>query len=287
MKLCKIVLLSSILFSAVLFSCTKKAPESVQKNNASRIVSLTPAGSEILCAIGAFDQMVARTDFCDYPEQVKSLPSTGGFDGKTLSIETILSYNPDFVYAAKGMHDQFLPLLQQQNITCYLSTADSVQGVLSEIIEIGRITGHSDSAEKLIAAIKKDLSEVKKTYSGTQAATVYWEIWNPPFMSVGGPSFINDLLDYANCKNIFAQVNEAYPVVSEEAILAANPDVIIVPDYNPDNLQAVKNRPNWQNLSAVKNDRIYALNADLISRPGPRIAQSAALIAKAVYQQEK
>lgn len=285
MKLCKIVLLSSILFSAVLFSCTKKAPESVQKNNASRIVSLTPAGSEILCAIGAFDQMVARTDFCDYPEQVKSLPSTGGFDGKTLSMETILSFKPDFVYLAKGMHDHLIPLLTQQNISYYVSTANSIEEVLKEISDIGKITGHERKASEVTKKIQQDFEILRN--KDQKIVSVYWEIWTPPYMSIGNQSFLNQLIEAAGGKNIFSDVNQAYPVVSEEAIIAAQPEVIILPATAESNgEETIKLRNNWKSIPAVKNSCIYELDANLVSRPGPRIAEAAKLIYETIHHKE-
>lgn len=282
----------AVLITGLFSGCEKKnlnsqtASLSVPSVNSipQRIVSLSPAASEILCAIGAYDQIAARTDFCDYPPEISKIPSTGGFDGKTLSIETILSFNPDFVYASKGMHDQLLPLLKQQNIQYYVSEADSVEAVLSEIEEIGRITGHSAQAEKVISEMKKDLNETKKLYSRQMPVSVYWEVWNPPYMSIGKDSFINELIEIAGGKNIFAGVAEPYPVVSEEAVISAEPQVIIVPDTMKDACEEVKARKNWKSVPAVQYDRIYAFDADMISRPGPRIAEAARLIGETIHR---
>jgi len=102
-----------------------------------RIVSLSPAGTEVLFAVGAQDQIVARTKYCNYPEAVKDLPSVGGFSGSSLSIETILSYDPDFIYGTKGQHEQLAQQLSELGIEVYLSDGSSVESVINEIKYIG------------------------------------------------------------------------------------------------------------------------------------------------------
>ena len=282
----KIILLLISTLLSVTISCKK-----IDKNNFTddvkipqRIVSLTPAGTEILCAIGAFDQLVARTDFCDYPAEVSSLPSVGGFDGKTLSIETILSYKPDFVYATQGMHDALLPLLKQQKVPYYLSYANSIDAILKEISDIGKITGHQKEAENLTDNMKNEIQLLKNKYKDYEKVSLYWEIWYPPYMSIGKLPFINELVTVAGGKNIFDNIEEEYPVVSEEAIISAKPEIIIIPTYDENGIQAVKARKEWQNVPALKNNRIYALDADLISRPGPRIIEATQLIAEKLHE---
>lgn len=270
------------------YSCKKQAQKinefSFSGLEPQRIVSLSPAGTEIICALGAFDKLAARTDYCDYPEYVSSVPSVGGFDGKTLSIETILSFNPDFVYAAQRMHEKLLPLLTQEKIPYYLSTANSVDSVYSEIRDIGKILNLSKEAEKLTEKMQDEFKNLEKEYSGQKPVSVYWEIWNPPYMSIGKDSFINQLISMAGGKNIFAEVEQPYPVVSEEQILFSQPEVIIIPSYDEHGIEGVKLRKYWKDLPAVKNNRIYALDADLISRPGPRITEAARLISEKLHE---
>lgn len=249
-----------------------------------RIVSLTPAGTEIICALGGFNQLAARTDFCDYPPEVSSVPSAGGFDGKIISLETVLSFEPDFVYLASGMHDHLISLLEQNGIAYYLSNADSVDSVLKEISEIGNLTGHKENAVSITKEIIGRLEFLKKTYADSEPVTVYWEVWNPPYMSIGKDSFINELIECAGGKNIFSEIPQAYPVVSEENILTAAPAVIIIPDHVTDGIKSVKRRSGWEKIPAVKNGRIYEMDSDLVSRPSPRIAETAELIAKALHE---
>ncbi len=250
-----------------------------EKKYPQKIVALSPASTEILCSIGALDQIAARSDYSDYPPEVLSKPVAGGFDGKNLSVENILSFSPDLVYLTSGMHDYLIPLLRSKKIPYFISMDASVKGILSEIKEIGKITGHEKQAEVKIAEIQAKILELKKS-APKRPKSVYWEIWSPPYMSIGKNSFINELIQIAGGKNIFDDIKEAYPIVSDEQILLRNPDVIIIPDNLQDGIEGIKIRNGWKNIEAVKNGSIYSLDADMISRPSPRITEAIAMIQK-------
>lgn len=283
--------LGFLLFCLIVNSCSKSdyffnktSNKHTQENLIpQRIISLSPSATEILFAIGAQNQIAARSDFCDFPENAKNIPSFGGFDGKTLSIEKILSFSPDFVYLTNGMHNYLIPFLQKHNIAYYISVADSVQTVLQEITEIGKITDHQLQAQKLCNQIKQDLQKIAEQNKSKPKVTVYWEVWTPPYMSAGKNSFINEIITYAGGINIFSDIEQPYPVVSEEAILMRNPQIIIIPNSTVGGTTAVTSRKNWQNISAVKNNKIYSVDTNIISRPGPRISQAIELISNCIY----
>lgn len=283
--------LGFLLFCLIVSSCSKSdyffnktSNKHTQENLIpQRIISLSPSATEILFAIGAQNQIAARSDFCDFPENAKNIPSVGGFDGKTLSIEKILSFSPDFVYLTNGMHNYLIPFLQKHNIAYYISVADSVQTVLQEITEIGKITDHQLQAQKLCNQIKQDLQKIAEQNKSKPKVTVYWEVWTPPYMSAGKNSFINEIITYAGGINIFSDIEQPYPVVSEEAILMRNPQIIIIPNSTVGGTTAVTSRKNWQNISAVKNNKIYSVDTNIISRPGPRISQAIELISNCIY----
>ncbi len=243
---------------------------------AERIVVLTPAGCEILFAVGAENKVQARTDFCNYPEKALDLPSVGGFDGKTLSIEKIISFQPDLVYGAKGMHDFLQESCSQFGIELYLSSASSVQDVMDEILLIGKKTGCEEKSLEVVSGMKKGFEKIRKETARIpekKRKSVYWEVWNSPYMSAGGSSFINEIITISGGKNIFAGIRDQdYPVVSEESILASNPDVIILPYGDINECSA---RTGWNYTAAVKKGNVFNVNDDLFSRPGPRILEAA------------
>ena len=279
-----VMVISLLSLAAVLFiNCSKKTEVSLnsQTDIPQKIVSLSPASTEILFAVGAESQIAAVSQFTDYPPEATKLPIVGGFDGKTLSIEKILSFKPDFVYMTDGMHNFLIDQLNQYGIKYYLSTANSVADVKKEISEIGKITGHEEKALQVVAQIEKTIAECTETARKAIAAenpsseiSVYYEVWNSPYMSAGKTSFINDIISIAGGKNIFDDIDSPYPIVSEETILIRQPEVIFVPATAGITVESVTARIGWENLPAVKNKKIFVIDDNLITRPGARIGES-------------
>ena len=260
----------------------KKSAKTVEQSYPKSIVTLSPSAAEILYAIGAGDQIAAVSEYTDYPPEAADKPVVGGFDGKTLSIETILSFEPDLVYLSEGMHNFLIEPLDSYGIKWYLSNATSITAIEKEIMDMGELTGHQDEAALVVAQMAGKLS---KAYVPAAAPTeddevealdssikVYYEVWNAPFMSVGNTSFIHDVIVNAGGKNIFDDLTDAYPMVSDETIIARAPDVILLPMNNGVSVEDVKARAGWDSIPAVANDRVYIIDDNLYSRPGPRIA---------------
>lgn len=260
---------ASILVAFILCGC-KKATGSLEKVP-SRIVCLSPSGAEILYAVGAGDKIVARTDFCDYPQEILGLPSVGGFDGNSISIERILSYKPDFVYGAKGMHDFIIEPLSALGIKTYLAESTGIETVLEEIEFMAELMGNKKKGVDCVEKIRSELPDITDSKA---KFGVYYEVWYAPYMTAGKKSFINSIIEMAGGKNIFGQIEDPYPMVSEESIILENPQVILIPSQNGISLESVCQRNGWKNIDAVKNGRVYFVDGDLISRPGPRIVKS-------------
>ena len=282
-------------------SCTKrniqtesstKTKESVQAqtvkentlNYPQRIVALSPSAGEILFAVGAEAQVAAVSEFTDYPPEAASKPVVGGFDGKTLSMESILGFKPDFLYLTDGMHNFLIEQLEAYKIPYYLSKGNSIAAVMQEILDIGKITGHEAKAKDVVLEMEKKLSTVKKSSTSTSSSpstlsspstssrSLYYEVWNAPFMTAGSRSFINDIIFTSGAENIFADIDEAYPIVSEETIIARQPEYILIPASSGITLEAVKARNGWASIPAVKNNKIFLIDDNVYTRPGPRVA---------------
>ena len=260
-----------LIFGGCKKSDVKNAEKLGQKKVYNRIVSLAPTSTEILFAIGAGDQVVACSDLSDFPEEVKKLPKIGGFDGKTLSLEAIFAHEPDLVYLTNVMHNFLIPQLEANGIDYYISYGDSIEGVKNEILEIGKLTGHEAESQKVVAQIDQDLNFIK---TKNILASVYWEVWNAPYMSAGKKSFINDLMGAAGLKNIFDDIDDAYPIVSEESIVLRGPEVILIPKNSGLSVDAVKGRKGWEDIPAVKNGKVFIVDDDLLTRAGPRLGKS-------------
>lgn len=287
----KLKFLQAFLFVVAFFSCSSKK-EKIQnpqkiKNYAEfnkiipkRIVSLSPAATELLAEAGAVLQIAARTDFCDYPEEVLQIESLGGFDGKSISQEKLLSFSPDLVCLTSGMHDYLTEFLESQKINYYILSQNSVSMILTDLLNLGKITGNAETAQKNAQKIQNRLNQIKAKTENLPKVSVYWEVWDSPLMSIGKNSFITELISLSGGKNIFDSINADYPLVSEEEILFKNPDIIIFPSENLNGKTKIQNRDAWKNLSAVKEQKIFPLDANFITRPGSRIAESTEILLK-------
>lgn len=287
----KLKFLQALLFILAFFSCSLKKeknqnPQKI-KNYAEfnkiipeRIVSLSPAATELLAEAGAISQIAARTDFCDYPQEVLQIESVGGFDGKSISQEKLLSFSPDLVCLTSRMHDYLTEFLENQKINFYILSQNSVSMILNDILTLGEITGNSETAQKNVQKITNRLNKIKSKTENLPKVSVYWEIWDSPLMSIGKNSFITELISLSGGKNIFDSINADYPLVSEEEILFKNPDVIIFSSENINGKTKIQNREGWKNLSAVKEQKIFPLDTNFITRPGSRIAESIEILLK-------
>ena len=198
----KISFATFALLSIFTLSCTKRSlqTEASQKTNESvqaqtvqeqtpdypqRIVALSPSAGEILFAMGAEEQIAAVSEFTDYPPEAASKPVVGGFDGKTLSMESILGFKPDFLYLTDGMHNFLIEQLEAYKIPYYLSKGNSIAAVKQEILDIGKITGHEAKAKEIVSEMEKKLSAVKggSSSDSTSSRKLYYEVWNAPFMN--------------------------------------------------------------------------------------------------------
>ena len=244
-----------------------------------RIVALSPSAGEILFAVGAEDQIAAVSEFTDYPPEAASKPVVGGFDGKTLSMESILGFKPDFLYLTDGMHNFLIEQLDAYGIKYYLSKGDSIKAVMQEILDVGVLTGHAEKAADIVQDMTKKIEGIKKTSSSqsssspsTLSRTLYYEVWNAPFMTAGARSFINDIILTSGAQNIFSDIDEAYPIVSEETIIARQPEYILIPASCGITVEAVKARNGWGSIPAVKNNKVFLIDDNVYTRPGPRVA---------------
>ena len=277
----KSVLFLIILCAAVnlSFAAGKKTKKATTKDI--RIVSLGPSATEVIFAIGAQDLLVARTDLCDYPPEAKNIPSVGGFAGNTLSLESIISYEPTLVYLFAEMHEGFVKPLQDLGIQVYRSNATSIEAVKNEVLDLGKLTGHEKQAQKVVKEMDEKISRTEKMYKANaengKLPTVYWEVWHSPMMSCGKNSFMGDIIAKAGGKNIFADEEQAYPMVSEEAVLLANPDFIF---YSGDGMGGGKP----SELLKAKGGIYYMGDDDSFVRSTPRCADAVEKLAAILWK---
>lgn len=253
-----------------------------------RIVSLAPSLTEDLFAVGAGDQVVGVTTYCNYPPEAATRERIGGYSAKTISLEKVVALKPDVVFAEKGAHKDTIAALEQMNVTVVAVDATTFAEVYTSLELLGRLTGHSDKASAVVSDMKtriKAITDKTATIAPDKRLRVFWEIWDEPLMTAGPKTFSGRILEMAGGVNIFADVDKDWPQVSAEEIIARNPAVIMGPDTHADKLtvDVIGKRPGWEKLSAVTSGRIHFINGDTVSRAGPRLAEALHDTAVALY----
>jgi len=240
----------------VMFTCSQTPQKTGQ-----RIVSLSPAMTEILFSLGARDNLVGVTTFCDYPEEAKRIHKVGDFSHP--SVERIVGLKPDIVIVNLPEQLRIKEALEKLEINVFVSSPQSLSDIYEEIAALGELIDRNAAAESLIQYMKTNIkpSEYKRI------KRVYVELAPRPIVTIGASNFLNDLLELAGGKNIFSDLERDYPIVSQEVIIERNPEIIIV--LHP---KDIGDRVGWQEITAIKNRTIIKnLNQDHLLRPGPRL----------------
>jgi iron complex transport system substrate-binding protein len=241
-----------------------------------RVVSLAPNITENIFAVGAGDKLVGVTDFCDFPAEAKKIRKVG--DTMKPNLETIIALKPDIVFVSTASQlESFAGQLEKQNIAVFVTNPQNFEGVLKNLKQFGELFNTSEQAQKLTADLQKRVGEVEQKVSGRKPVNVFVQISREPLFTVGQTSFITDLVKRAGGRSVTDNIPESYPKISKETALASEPEVIILSD-SPDN-QAPSDI--FQNSPAVKNGKVFNINADFLSRPGPRLVNGLEELAKA------
>jgi iron complex transport system substrate-binding protein len=256
---------------------------------AQHIVSLAPSNSEILFAIGAGAQVVARDDFTNYPQEAVALPSIGG-SASGYNNEKIVSLQPDLVIASELNNADQVKSLENLKITVfYLQNPKNMEGLFENLRTVGKLTGHEKEASTLADSLSARVSAVEKAVEGVSSQPkVFYELdatdpakpWTP-----GPGTFIDTLIQMAGGKNVGASLNGEWAKISQEALIVDNPDFILLGDslYGGVTAEKVAARPGWNTLKAVQNKNVLPFNDDLVSRPGPRMVDGLVALAKILH----
>lgn len=246
---------------------------------AERVVALTAADCEILYAIGAGDLLVGRGEYCDYPEEVRDIPAVQS--GNETNIEQIIALRPQVVFMSTMAQSlEHVTSLEAAGIKVVESRETSIDGVYYSIGVIGAVTGHDDEAAALIENMNASFAQLSENAPGDGTKTVYFEVspleWG--LWTAGKNTYMNEIAEMLGYRNVFEDV-EGWAEVSEEQVLARNPDYIVtIAMYygeGPTPVEEIMGRPGWQNVAAVKNGAVFEADADSFTRPGPRLVDAA------------
>jgi iron complex transport system substrate-binding protein len=240
-----------------------------------RVVSLVPSVTEIICAVGAGSVLVGNTNQDNYPEAAKSVYKVGDFMDPDM--ERILALKPTLVVVTLPIQEPVRARLEELRIPVYVSRPKDIEAVFTEIDSVGKLVGAGAKAQQLVAAMRAKLDSLPQVAGRPR---VFIELSATPLMTCGAGTFVDALVTRAGGENVFGSLRQEYPVVDPEAVVKANPDVILL--LHPDMKAAdVAHRVGWQHVSAVIGGRIYDdLDEDLFFRPGPRMVDGITLLAR-------
>ena len=248
-----------------------------------RLITLAPSNTEIVYALGIGDRLVAVSDYSDYPPEAAAKPKVGYI---RVDIERVIAYNPDLILATGAHRQQVTPQLRQRGLKVITLDPKNIDHVFDNILLVGRATGQTATAEKLVADLKARVRQIEtKVRQAKTRPRVFFEL-DKSLFTVGPGSFIHDMIVRAGGENIAGDADRPYPQLSLEVLLQRDPEVIIITDIGPyggETPESVRARPGWQTISAVKNNRIVPINPDLVNRPGPRIVDGFEAIARALH----
>ncbi|CAN5299341.1 cobalamin-binding protein [soil metagenome] len=234
-----------------------------------RVVSLAPNLTENIFAVGGGDRLVGVTTFCDFPAQARSIAKVG--DTMSPNMETIVGLKPDVVFVSTASQiETFAETLNRNGIQVYVTNPDSLDAVLRNLLQLGEIFGTLPQAEKVVGDLRERIELVKARGEGKEPQRVFVQISREPLFTIGKGSFLTSMLETAGARSVTADVETAYPKLSKETAAALAPDAIILSD-SEDNRE-----PNevFRRSPAVLNGRVIRVNADIISRPGPRLVDA-------------
>ena len=241
-----------------------------------RIVSLSPSTTELLFALGLGSSVVGRTEHCNYPPEALEIAKVGSGTLEGISREAIVNLQPDLVLCKWDSHQPLIETFEKLGIPIVAFGPENIQDMFKEARLNGSVTGHQTQAEELIDRMSNRLERLKAAVSKIEAQDrkrVFYQVWDAPLMTAGPTSFIGELLTTAGFNNVFSDLTNRYTRVSSEVLVERDPQIIFAPTTHSTEvkLESFAIRPGWENVTAVREGKIFIINGDQVSRCGPRL----------------
>ena len=243
-----------------------------------RIVSLAPANTEIVAALGALPRLVGVTTYCDYPAEVADLPKMGDFVGPNL--EAIAAAEPDLVLVTTGVQAEVIGQLEALGASVVAIDPQTLEALYVSIGTVGTAIGEPAAAAGLIESMDLQIHDIAEQVEGAPVRC-FLEIAQDPLFTVGSGTLLNELIEYAGGENVVTEAG--YVPYSVEQLVLANPDVYLATKGSMSDPSDIVGRPGYADISAVAAGRVFLLDDNLVSRPGPRVVDGIRQIAEALH----
>jgi iron complex transport system substrate-binding protein len=241
---------------------------------ARRIITLAPHLVETLFAAGAGDRLVGAVDYSDHPEAAQKVPRVGGYS--RLDLEAVIALKPDLIIAwHTGNAPANVDKLRNFGFPIYMSQPDRLEDVAGEIERLGRLAGTPEVADEAARRLNARLSALRERYGGRPVVRTFYQIWKQPLSTVGGRQIISSVIRLCGGENVFGALEAIAPVVSVEAVLAANPEAIVASGMDEARPEWLDDWKRWPALTAVARDNLFFVPPELIQRHTPRLLDGA------------
>lgn len=236
---------------------------------AQRVVSLSPGLTENLFHIGAGATLAGVDLASNFPAGAAALPKVGTVAG--VDRERLLALRPDLVVVwGSGVRAGLTEWLRAAGIAVYVSEPRTLAQIATTMERLGHLTGHDDQARASAATFRDRVTELRRRYARSVPVTAFYQVWDDPLITVNGDQFISQVLELCGARNVFAALDRSAPVVSVEAVLARDPQVVVAgaTPGQPDPLALWRR---WRFLQAVRRAHLVSVPADLLQRPTARL----------------
>ena len=248
---------------------------------AQRVVSLAPHATELIYAAGGGAKLVGTVAYSDYPPAAKAVPRVG--DNKALDLERIAALKPDLIVVWRhGNAERQTDALRALHLPLFFSEPKHLDDIATSLDRLGTLLGTHPAADAAAAAFTRDVAALRARYAARPPVTLFFQVWDRPLTTLNGTHLIDDVFALCGGRNVFAQLKPLVPTVTDEAVLAANPEAIVTtsvgatPSREP--LPSLARWRAWPALTAVARDNLFAIDGDLLTRASPRITQGAAAL---------
>jgi iron complex transport system substrate-binding protein len=248
---------------------------------AARVVSLSPSTTEAMYAIGAGGELVGRSRYCDYPPEALGLPQVGGYIDPNL--EAILALRPDLVVGARGpAGSEIADMLTAHGTATFFPPTESLSEIDEMLRELGTRTGHAADARGFVGALDAREAAITRAVAALPKVRAVLVFAVSPIVVAGPGGFPDELISRAGGVNVVTE-GTAYPALGVERVMALDPDVVLDAASGPGGERIGADTPGWREVGAVKRGRVIPLADEAVLRPGPRIADGLATIARALH----
>ncbi len=286
-----VVILAGVYSQGICFPLTAKDDRGKEiefKERPRRIVSLVPTQTELLFSLGLEKEVIGATTYCNYPEAAKHKKKIGGFS--EFDIEAICALKPDLILSFGTIQLPVIEKLEKRGLKVFWMYPHTVNEILGLTERVGEITGTLQEARQLRESVEKEVNSLRKSLGSIpdeKRPSVFRVMGIDPPATIGAESFQSDVFYLAGGKNAFADVKKDYFQLEAQELIKRNPDLIVMCGTDEaGSKQKLKDSPVYKNLAAVKNDSVLVIPCDLICRPGLRVAETAARIARSLHREK-